>query len=414
MKKAANLVILPALTIIKTREISAGGQRRNLKIWVWKCPVKFRRKFKLLEKVNYRSRRRTCKVPPQILRIIDANCNRIGEGLRFLEDIARFILNDSALSRQLKSMRHDLVTSLSCFGPALLSERRVETDVGIAKRISHWQDLLSLVTANARRVEEALRVVEELSKLPELSPQINQKNFEAARFNLYKLQRELISRLARRQKIAQLAGLYVIIDTQTIGSNDVVDTARKIIKGGAKIIQLRDKHHNRGELLVIAKTLSDLCHKNSVLFIVNDYLDIVLASVADGIHIGQEDLPLSVIRRELPVDSIIGLSVSTPAQARKAEKAGADYIAVSAIYPSSTKPEVKAVGLAKLSTIEKAVSIPVVAIGGINGHNIGDIMASGADAAAVISAVLSQTDIESATRQLVKEIEKQAKSRKKS
>jgi len=353
-------------------------------------------------------------VPPQILRIIDANSNRIGEGLRFLEDIARFILNDSVLSGQLKSMRHSLVTCLSCFGLALISERNVEADVGVATRIGHRQDMLSLVTANAKRVEEALRVVEELSKLPELSSQLRQKDFEAARFDLYKLQRELISRLARRQKIKQLVGLYVIIDTQTIGSNDVVDTARKIISGGAKIIQLRDKHHNRGELLVIAKTLSDLCHKNSVLFIVNDYLDIALASAADGIHIGQEDLPLSVIRIELPVDSIIGLSVSTPAQARKGEKEGADYIAVSAIYPSPTKPEVKPVGLARLSSIKKAVCIPVVAIGGINKHNIGDVMASGADAAAVISAVLGQPDIQSTTRNLVKEIGKQAKSRKKS
>jgi thiamine-phosphate pyrophosphorylase len=350
-------------------------------------------------------------VPPQILRIIDANCNRIGEGLRFLEDIARFILNDSALSRQLKSIRHNLVTSLSRFGPALLSERNVEADVGIATRIGHRQDIASLVTANARRVEEALRVVEELSKLPELSPQLKQKDFEAARFNLYKLQRELISRLTRRQKIKQLVGLYVIIDTQTIGSNDIVDTARKIINGGAKIIQLRDKHLDRGELLAIAKTLSDLCRKNSVLFIVNDYLDIALASAADGIHIGQEDLPLSVIRKELPVDSIIGLSVSTSAQAREGEKEGADYIAVSAIYPSPTKTEAKPVGPARLSSIKKAVGIPVVAIGGINRHNIRDVMASGADAAAVISAVLGQTDIQTATRNLVKEIGKQAKSR---
>jgi thiamine-phosphate pyrophosphorylase len=349
-------------------------------------------------------------VPPQILRIIDANCNRIGEGLRFLEDIARFILNDSVLSRQLKSMRHALVTSLSRFGPALLSERNAETDVGIAMRIGHRQDISSLVIANARRVEEALRVVEELSKLPELSPQLKQKDFEAARFNLYKLQRELVSRLARRQKIKQLAGLYVILDTQAIGSNDIVDTSRKIIDGGAKILQLRDKQLNRVELLAIAKMLSDLCRKNSVLFIVNDYLDIALASEADGIHVGQEDLPLSVIRRELPVDSIIGLSVSTPAQARKGEKEGADYIAVSAIYQSPTKPEAKAVGPERLRGIKKAVSIPIVAIGGINRQNIGEVMDSGADAAAVISAVLDQPDIESATRQLVKEIEK-AKSR---
>jgi thiamine-phosphate pyrophosphorylase len=350
-------------------------------------------------------------VPRQILRIIDANCNRIGEGLRFLEDIARFLLNNSVLSQQLKSIRHNLVTSLSQFGLAPVSERNVETDVGIATRIGHRQDILSLVTANARRVEEALRVIEELSKLPELSPPLHSEDFEAARFNLYKVQRELLSRLTRRQKIKQLVGLYVIIDAQTIGSNNVVDAAHKAINGGAKIIQLRDKSDNRGELLPIAKKLTDLCRKSGVLFIVNDYLDIALASEADGIHIGQDDLPLPVIRNELPIDSIIGVSIFTTAQARKEEKEGADYIAVSSIFPSPTKPKAKVVGLERLSHIKKAVSIPVVAIGGINRQNIGDVIASGADAAAVISAVLSQSDIELATRQLVKKIGKQAKSR---
>jgi len=350
-------------------------------------------------------------VPRQILRIIDANGNRIGEGLRFLEDIARFLLDDALLSQQLKTMRHNLVTSLSQFGPALVSERNAETDVGIGRGVNHPHDISSLVTANARRVEEALRVIEELSKLPELSSTLHHKDFEAARFSLYTLQRELISRLTRRQKIKQLTGLYVVIDTLTIGPNDPVDAARKAIKGGAKIMQLRHKHHSRGELLAVAKKFAELCRKSNVLFLVNDYLDIALASEADGIHIGQDDIPLPAIRKELPVDCIIGLSTSTATQARKAENDGADYVAVSSIFPSPTKPEAKVVGLERLREIKEAVSIPVVAIGGINMQNIGDVMATGADAAAVISAVLSQKDIESETRRLVKEIEKQAKSR---
>lgn len=350
-------------------------------------------------------------MPRQILRIIDANCNRISEGLRFLEDIARFLLDDAVLSRHLKTMRHNLVTNLSQFGPALISERNAANDVGIGRGINHHQDISSLVTANARRVEEALRVVEELSKLPELSPTLRSKDFEAARFNLYTLQRELLSRLTRRQKMQQFRGLYVVIDTQMIGPKDTVDVARKAIRGGAKVIQLRHKHRSRGELLRVAKKLSELCRKFGVLFIVNDYLDIALASDADGVHIGQDDLPLSVLRKELPVDRIIGLSTSTPAQARQAEKEGADYVAVSAIFPSPTKPEAKVVGLERLRQVKEAVAIPVVAIGGINIQNIGEVMAAGADAAAVISAVLSQNDIDSAARRLVKEIEKQTKSR---
>jgi len=353
-------------------------------------------------------------VPRQTLRIIDANCNRIGEGLRFLEDVARFLLNDADLTRQLKTMRHNLVKRLSQFGTALISERNSEEDVGIGNEISHHQDLLALVTANSRRVEEALRVVEELSKIPDFSSVLHPKDFETARFNLYTLQRELLSRLARLQKIERLHGLYVIIDAQTLGLKGEVDAARKAIKGGAKVIQLRDKQRSRGELLTIAKNLASLCHKHDVLFIVNDYLDIALASDADGMHLGQDDFPLSAIRNELPVDRIIGLSASTVALARKAESEGADYVAVGSIFPSPTKTKAKVVGIECLGQIRKAISIPVVAIGGINGQNIGEVMSAGADAAAVISAVLNQKNIETAAHQLVKEIEKETKSHKKS
>ena len=351
-------------------------------------------------------------MPPQTLRIIDANCNRIGEGLRFLEDVARFLLNDADLTRQLKAMRHKLVKTLSQFGPAMLSERNSEIDIGIGSEISHPQDLMSLVTANARRVEEALRVIEELGKLPDLSSALSTKDFEAARFNLYTLQRELLSRLTRRHKIEQLRGLYVIIDSQTLDFKGEVDAARKAIKGGAKVIQLRDKQRSRGELLTIARNMADLCHKTNTLFIVNDYLDIALASDADGIHIGQDDLPLSVIRKQLPIGRIIGISAATLALARKAQSEVADYIAVGSLYSSPTKPKAKVVGLERLRQIRKAISIPIVAIGGINRQNIGDVLAAGADAAAVISAVLNEKDIETATRQLVKEIEKEKSHRK--
>jgi thiamine-phosphate diphosphorylase len=217
----------------------------------------------------------------------------------------------------------------------------------------------------------------------------------------------------RRQKIQQLIGLYVIIDIQTLGQKDVIDAARKTISGGAKVIQLRDKQHGKGKLLVIAQKLRDLCYKSGTLFIINDYLDISLASDADGIHIGQDDLPLSVMRKELPIDKIIGISTKSLAQAQKAEAEGVDYIAVGSIFVSPTKTSAKVVGLEHLRQVRKAVSIPIVAIGGINKENIGEVMTAGADSAAVISAVLTQNDIESATSQLVKEIEKKTKSHKK-
>jgi len=343
-------------------------------------------------------------MPRQTLRILDANCNRIGEGLRFLEDIARFLLNGADVTHQLKTMRHSLVKSLSKFGAAMLSERDSEADVGFGTQLSQRQDLPSLVTANAKRVEEALRVVEELAKLPGLNTTLHSNDFEQARFNLYTLEKELLSRLMRRQRIKQLTGLYVIIDTQLLGLKSVI--------GGAKVIQLRDKQHGKGELLVTAKQLKALCYKSSALFIVNDYLDIALASEADGMHVGQSDLPLSVIREELQIDRVIGISTKTLAQAQKAEAEGADYIAIGSIFSSPTKVNATVVGLEHLRQIRKVVSIPIVAIGGINKENIGEVMAAGANSAAVISAVLAQKDIESATRKLVREIEKKTKSHK--
>jgi thiamine-phosphate pyrophosphorylase len=353
-------------------------------------------------------------MPHQTLRIIDANCNRIAEGLRFLEDVARFLLNDFKVTQQLKTMRHNLVKSLSRFGTALLSERDSESDVGAVTETSNQQDLLSLVTANAKRVAEALRVIEELSKLPDLSVTLRSKDFEQARFNLYTLEKELLSRLMRRQKLKQLTGLYVIIDTQILEPKDEIDAARKAIRGGAKAIQLRDKKYAKGELLAIAQKLKDLCYKSNTLFIMNDYLDIAVAAGADGLHIGQKDLPLSVVQKELPIDKIVGLSTTTLEQAQKAEAEGADYIAVGSVFPSPTKTSANVVGLKHLSQVRKKVSIPIVAIGGITKDNIGEVMAAGADSAAVISAALAQKDIESAIRQLVQAIEKKTKSHKES
>ncbi|UCH51697.1 MAG: thiamine phosphate synthase [Chloroflexota bacterium] len=353
-------------------------------------------------------------MPRQTLRILDANCNRIGEGLRFLEDVARFLLNDAALSHKLKTMRHNLIKSLSKFGAAMLSERDSEADVGFGTRLSQQQDLPSLVVANAKRVEEALRVVEELAKLRDLNEILHSEDFEQARFSLYTLEKELLSGLMRRQKTQILTGLYVIVDTQTLGQRDVIDAASKAINGGAKVIQLRDKQHGKSELLVLAKKLKDLCCKSGALFIVNDYLDIALASEADGIHIGYDDLPLSAVRKELPIDKIIGLSTHTLIEAQEAETDGADYIAVGSIFASPTKVSAEVVGLEHLRQVREVVSIPIVAIGGINKENIGEVIAAGADSAAVISAVLTQKDIESATHQLVKEIEKKTKSYKKS
>lgn len=349
----------------------------------------------------------------QPLRMIDANLNRSSEGLRVLEDVARLLLNDAKLSQQLRTLRHDLARETKLLGTRLLSERDSEHDVGhscskeggLTLERTPLQGWLDLVTANAKRVEESLRVIEELAKLPEIRPILNSVSFEEMRFALYTLERDLISRVSRRDKIERLAGLYVILDRQSLAGRDELDIAGQIIQGGARAIQLRDKQGKRRELLLIAQRLKELCNQANVLFIINDYLDLAMAVDADGLHIGQEDLPLPVIRRELPVDKIVGCSVTTVSQAKKAQSEGADYVAVGSIFPTITKKGAVVVGVDILKELKRRVSTPVLAIGGINRDNVGEVMAAGADAVAVVSAVLGEKNVKVAVRKLVARME---------
>jgi len=369
-------------------------------------------------------------VPHQPLRIVDANLNRSVEGLRVLEDVARFVLNDATLSQQLRSTRHSLAEVGESLGIILLEERDSKHDVGrenviarppsvIANRPSviasrrrsnlnrqSYPDLASLVGANANRVEESLRVLEELAKLGELSSKLDAAKFEKVRFRLYSVEKEMVSRLTRQDKLKELTGLYVIVDRQVLGSRDELEVAREVIQGGAKVIQLRDKQRSMVELLPVAERLRKLCLKAGILFIINDYLDLALAVDADGLHIGHGDLPVHVVRRELPAAKIIGSSVTTVSRAIEAGDEGADYISVGAMFPTESKEGAIVVGLDMLKQVREAVSSPVVAIGGIDKSNVGEVIAAGADCVAVISAVLCTPDVKKATKGLVSEIRK--------
>jgi len=343
------------------------------------------------------------------LRIIDASLNRIGEGLRLLEDIARLLLNDRALTEQIKTMRHELVRSDQSFQQQLLQARNSESDVGINIEVpgeEKERELPVTVVANARRVQESLRTMEELTKIPGGIPGLDSEKFKQARFNLYSIEQALLSKLLRQDKTKQLSGLYVIIDTQALEGRSHVEAATQAIRGGAKTIQLRDKLLSTKELLPIAQELKKLCAEHNVLFIINDYLDLVLAADADGLHLGQDDLPIKVARKLLPIDKIIGSSTTTVDRAVAVESEGADYIAVGSIYPTPSKETAKVVGLDRLRQIRQAVTLPLVAIGGITKDNVGEVMTAGANSVAIISAILQAKDIAAAARQIVDELER--------
>jgi thiamine-phosphate pyrophosphorylase len=337
-----------------------------------------------------------------MFRLIDANLNRLSEGLRLLEDVARFILNDAALSSRLKTMRHDLLANTKSFQKTLLTARDSEGDItAFSKENMSRSDVSDVVTANARRVTESLRVLEEFAKLPDT--RLDPMKFKRARFAIYEIERELGGKVARHSK--RIAGLYVIIDRETLGARDEVDACKQAIRGGAKVIQLRDKMQGKPALLNSAMKLKEACTPSGVPFIMNDALDIALACAADGLHIGQEDIPVSVARRLLPIDKLIGCSTATKKEALKAEADGADYIAVGSIYPTKSKSDITVVGLERLREIREAVSLPIVAIGGISADNAQAVIDAGADAVAIISAILTSDDVEQATRRIAERLE---------
>lgn len=338
-----------------------------------------------------------------VFRSADASLNRIGEGLRFLEEIARFILNDGGLSAALKTLRHDLIIGDDALNRRLLAARDAAGDVGADTLVpgeTPSKDLPALLNANARRVAESLRVMEELARLPELSRDLDTDKFRRARFSLYTITQDLSARLLRRDKLDRLPGLYAILDTPRLKGRDPLAAAALMIDGGATAIQLRDNESPKKALLPLATALGELCARRQVLFIMNNEMDIALASDADGLHIGQGDLDAATARRLLPVEKILGVSVSDAEQAAAAEAAGADYLGPGAVFATATKDEAAVIGLEGLRDIRWASGLPLVAVGGIDKSNAAEVIAVGAETAAVISAVCDAADTKKAAQEI--------------
>lgn len=194
--------------------------------------------------------------------------------------------------------------------------------------------------------------------------------------------------------------LYVVSGEQYHPGRELLEVMEAAIRGGADIVQLRDKEAPKRELLRKAEALRELTRRLGALFIVNDHPDIALAVEADGVHLGQEDLPVEAARRMLGPDRIIGVSTHALPQAIAAEQAGADYIGVGPVYPTGTKPGRAAVTLSYISEVARTVRIPFFAIGGIRPGNAEDVLAAGARRLCAVSAIVGSPDPEEAARRL--------------
>lgn len=198
---------------------------------------------------------------------------------------------------------------------------------------------------------------------------------------------------------------YVITDRLLSRGCSHADVVRKAIDGGATCIQLREKDASSRELYLLASELRAITREKDTVLIINDRLDIALAVGADGVHLGQDDLPVDAARGIMPPEMILGVSVDNPRQAREAQAMGASYLGAGAVFATATKADAgEPVGLQAISKICRIVDIPVVGIGGINLHNAGQVIQAGAAGVAVISAVVAADDITLAAARIAREI----------
>lgn len=341
-------------------------------------------------------------VREKILRMIDANFNRATEGLRVAEDIVRFVLDDAKLTSRLKEIRHQLTSGVRRMAGASgesLSARDVGRDVGARRSTKsevRRKNILDVFLANIKRAQESVRVFEETSKLfdPKLGPK-----FKKLRFELYDIEQK--AALVLKKKIKLDSPLYIITDDSYGHSHLYI--MKEAAKAGARIFQYRDKLKVKRYKLRVARELSKYAKAHGLTFIVNDDLDIARKVDADGVHVGIRDWRVE-IRDWQKQGKIIGVSESNLKEALRAQALGADYIGFGPIFKTPIKPGVKPAGIKELRKVMKRVTIPVVAIGGINRSNIARIKAAGCDRVAVIRAVAGTKNIRIAVGGLVKAV----------
>lgn len=326
-----------------------------------------------------------------LARILDAAANRAREALRVLEDFARFTLDDSFLTRAFKEIRHALAEALDQF-PAqnMLHARDTLADVGAAistVRESERDSIESVVVANAKRLQESLRSLEEYGKLygSDLG-----RTFEQLRYRAYTLEKALLVGSQARTRLAD-ARLYVLV-TERLCRASLLGTVSEALAGGAQIIQLREKEMSDRRLLETARAVRELTRKAGALFIVNDRPDIALLSDADGVHLGQDDMSLRDARRVLGPCVLIGISTHNLEQVRRAVLEGAGYIGVGPTFPSQTKEFSEFANLAFVRQATAETNLPAFILGGITPQNLPQVLAAGGKRIAVSHAICSAPD----------------------
>lgn len=195
--------------------------------------------------------------------------------------------------------------------------------------------------------------------------------------------------------------IYLVTDEACLHGRPLLKCVEEALAAGVTLVQYRAKAADGGVLYAEACRLKELCDKYSVPLIINDRLDIALAVGAAGVHLGQDDLPCAVARRLLGEEFIIGVSAHNPAEAVQAVSKGADYLGCGAVFGTATKHDVAKLGLENLRAIRKAVAVPMVGIGGITADNYAEVLATGADGAAIVSGILAQDDIGAIVKKLV-------------
>ncbi len=338
-------------------------------------------------------------------RIIDANANRAREALRLMEEFCRFALNSSHLTTRTNRLRHHLIEKLSAFERAkLISARDTENDVGTVQATQNKlqrKNLQESFDAAAARASEALRAIAETSKT--FKPRIA-KEIEKIRYELYTLEKQ-ITIFAEPQKKFAPVSLYVII-SNTMPA-EILSLAAQCASAGADCIQLRAKKIPDDRLFALASEFVNICKAENVLSIINDRPDIAVASGADGLHLGQNDIPLKQAQKLQHSPLIIGTSTHSKKQLLAAVKNQPTYVSLGPVFKTPTKPDAKPVGLKYVSeSIQtlRETGIHHVAIGAITPQNVEQVIKAGASAVAVSSAITQAPDPAEACKKLKNKI----------